>query len=171
MSQTTDELTEALRALCRDAGLLQVADAAGLSAENLKQILAGYKLPSGNPRGVGRHTRARLDETFPTWLEDYRAHVRETTGAQDGKSAQAITVARTPYVADSPTPTYFQGESLGSALKTIGRAISRLPQEQRAQLAAEMKLWVEFGGQASHLAAVEATLSHTTVALGKVAGL
>ena len=45
-----------------------VAQTAGLSAENLKQILQGVPLPSGNPRGVGPAVRKALSTRHPRWL-------------------------------------------------------------------------------------------------------
>lgn len=38
-----------------------------MSAENLKQIVAGTKLPSGSPRGVGPALQRKLDAAFPGW--------------------------------------------------------------------------------------------------------
>lgn len=56
----SDIYVEALRQLCAAHGGPEVvAERAGLSSENLKQILKGVLLPSGNPRttlGVGRNT-------------------------------------------------------------------------------------------------------------------
>lgn len=66
---TVDIYAEALRSLCeREGGPDGVAATTGLSAANLKQILAGTLLPSGNPRGVGPSVRKRLSEIYPNWM-------------------------------------------------------------------------------------------------------
>ena len=59
----------ALKALCGrvEGGYVAVADAANVSAENLAQILAGTKLPSGEPRGVGPKVAQALERAFPGW--------------------------------------------------------------------------------------------------------
>lgn len=66
----TDPYVKALRELCVKAGGPKaVADKARISADNLSQILAGTKLPSGNARGVGPGLRASLSKAFPQWLD------------------------------------------------------------------------------------------------------
>ncbi len=60
-------LIERLRDLCAQHGVGTVADATASSEENLKQILAGTKLPSGAPRGVGPTLQRRLDAAYPGW--------------------------------------------------------------------------------------------------------
>lgn len=46
-----------------------VADAAGLSSENLKQVIRGYLLPkTKRPRGLGPASRRALDAAFPDWM-------------------------------------------------------------------------------------------------------
>lgn len=63
-----DHLIECLKALCRaNGGPEGVAEASGVSAENLKQIIGGTKLPSGRPRGVGPGVQSKLDAAFPGW--------------------------------------------------------------------------------------------------------
>ena len=67
-----ERLIEALRRLCArtEGGVEAVADRAKLSAESLKQVLAGTKLPkSGNPRGVGPTAQKALAMAFPGWDE------------------------------------------------------------------------------------------------------
>lgn len=65
-----EQLIERLRALCaRSGGPVAVADAAGVSPENLQQILSGVKLPSGEPRGVGPTVAKKLQAAFPGWSE------------------------------------------------------------------------------------------------------
>lgn len=64
----SDIYVEALRQLCAAHGGPEVvAERAGLSSENLKQILKGVLLPSGNPRGVGPGVRKALNESYPGW--------------------------------------------------------------------------------------------------------
>lgn len=66
---TADPYVQALAALCeRHGGHKSVAARAGVSDENLWQILNGIRLPSGNPRGVGPKLRAALSSAFPDWL-------------------------------------------------------------------------------------------------------
>jgi hypothetical protein len=68
--ENEDVLVTALKALCKSKGGHQVvAAAADVSEENLWQILNGTKLPSGNPRGVGKLLRKKIDHAFPNWLK------------------------------------------------------------------------------------------------------
>lgn len=63
-----DHLIHRLKLLCAaHGGVEAVADKAGLSADSLKQILAGYALPSGAPRGVGPGSAKKLEAAFPGW--------------------------------------------------------------------------------------------------------
>lgn len=86
-----EQMKLALDALCKEHGSVEaVADAANLSADNLKQILAGTKLPSGRPRGIGPQTRDKLDRAFPGWSNPVvargatgQAASREETGGAD----------------------------------------------------------------------------------------
>lgn len=54
-------------AKARQRGAEVVAAKAGVSADNLKQILAGTKLGSGEPRGVGPTLQRKLEAAFPGW--------------------------------------------------------------------------------------------------------
>jgi hypothetical protein len=64
-----DQLVAALRALCeREGGYKAVADKARVSPDNLWQVLAAVKLPSGKARGVGPNLRDKLSAAFPGWL-------------------------------------------------------------------------------------------------------
>jgi phage repressor protein C with HTH and peptisase S24 domain len=66
---TVDIYVEALKRLCEaEGGAEKVAAVANVSAANLKQILAGTLLPSGNPRGVGPSLRKSLSDAYPEWL-------------------------------------------------------------------------------------------------------
>lgn len=64
-----EHLIACLDALCKRTagGVSTVAMELGASEENLKQILAGTKLPSGNPRGVGPLLQKKLDARYPGW--------------------------------------------------------------------------------------------------------
>lgn len=64
-----EHLIDRFRALCAavPGGVQEIAIATDSSAEGLKQILAGTKLPSGSPRGVGPKLQKRLDERYPGW--------------------------------------------------------------------------------------------------------
>lgn len=66
-----DAFVEGLRRLVGNTtgGLTEVAERAGVSEDNLKQILAGTRLKSGRPRGMGPNLRNRLDEAFPGWWQ------------------------------------------------------------------------------------------------------
>lgn len=62
------KLIEALRRLCAAHGLDAVADKAGVSAENLQQIVKGTLLPkSKEPRGVGPTLQRKLSAAYPGW--------------------------------------------------------------------------------------------------------
>lgn len=62
-----------LRLLCEEeGGYTNVARIAGVSADNLQQILTGVKLPSGQPRGIGHRLAEKLERAFgkPTgWMD------------------------------------------------------------------------------------------------------
>lgn len=63
-----EHLIDCVKALCSaHGGPDAVGEAAGISPENLKQIVAGTKLPSGSPRGVGPALQRKLDAAFPGW--------------------------------------------------------------------------------------------------------
>lgn len=65
---TRDHLIRKLKELCNThGGPITVADEAKVSAENLKQIIAGTQLPSGQPRGVGPNLQRKLDARYPGW--------------------------------------------------------------------------------------------------------
>lgn len=67
--EDVDPIVLALRRLCdENGGADEVAQRARISAENVKQILRGVKLPSGQPRGVGRQLRDKITLAFPDWL-------------------------------------------------------------------------------------------------------
>lgn len=62
------QLIEAFKALCeREGGHVNVADEIGANEQNLWQILAGIKLPSGEPRGIGPNLQRKLEERYPGW--------------------------------------------------------------------------------------------------------
>lgn len=80
--QTPQLLVDALRALCdREGGHKHVAMAAGVSAENLWQILHGITLPSGKVRGVGRVLAQKLDAAFPGWTSSQHLNQGQRRGA------------------------------------------------------------------------------------------
>lgn len=72
------QTVEALRALCsREGGHKAVALAAGVSADNLWQVLHGTLLPNGKPRGVGRQLASKLNAAFPGWMSVHPASAGE----------------------------------------------------------------------------------------------
>lgn len=76
-----DQLKSALAKLCQQNGSVEaVADKAGVSADNLKQILAGTKLPSGQPRGIGPTVRRKLETAYPGWSLPGAESVKSDTG-------------------------------------------------------------------------------------------
>ncbi len=72
---SSELFVDALRRLVETTpgGLTEVAERAGISEDNLKQVLAGTKLKSGRARGLGPNIRNRLDESFPDWWRGGRA--------------------------------------------------------------------------------------------------
>lgn len=61
---------QALITLCeREGGPYAVGEIAGVSGANLWQITKGVKLPSGEPKGVGKFTAAKLTAAFPGWRD------------------------------------------------------------------------------------------------------
>jgi phage repressor protein C with HTH and peptisase S24 domain len=70
-----DPSVAALKRLCAAQGGYQVvALEIGANGQTLYQILAGVKLPSGNPKGVGPALRKKLNAKYPGWLQ---GHVTE----------------------------------------------------------------------------------------------
>lgn len=108
---TRDSLVEALRRLCdQEGGHSAVADAAGVSADNLWQILKGIKLPSGEPRGVGPRLARKLDEAYPGWAD---AQADSSKPSQTKQSQQAL---------------------LAAALESMARSIAARSRLERRQL-------------------------------------
>lgn len=64
-----ERLIQCVRSLCSQYGVDTVAELAGVSAENLKQIVAGTLLPSGQPRGVGPTLQRKLDAAYVGWAD------------------------------------------------------------------------------------------------------
>lgn len=66
-----EHLIQCLKALCdANGGPEGVAEKAEISADNLKQIIAGTKLPkTGEPRGIGPLLQKKLDASFPGWAK------------------------------------------------------------------------------------------------------
>jgi len=80
--ESKDPLVEALRALCdANGGYKSVADKARVSSDNLWQILAGVKLKSGKPRGVGPNLRDKLTAAYPGWMNRAKTHVASEPAA------------------------------------------------------------------------------------------
>lgn len=64
-----DRLISQLKALCKKHGVEAVAAEARVSADNLRQIIAGTKLESGEPRGVGPMLQRKLEAKYPGWSD------------------------------------------------------------------------------------------------------
>ena len=79
-------LIESLKTLCRAHGVDAVADEAHISAENLRQIIAGTKLQSGEPRGVGPTLQRKIEGAYPGWA-DYPLSTPDS--AQDAEASAA----------------------------------------------------------------------------------
>lgn len=93
-------LIERLKALARaQGGPEAVAEASGVSAENLKQIISGTKLPSGQPRGVGPGLQAKLDKAFPGWAQ-IAAAAAPPVRSQPPTIAQAVEILATALAAE-----------------------------------------------------------------------
>jgi hypothetical protein len=93
MSRVKEQLRLALAALCaREGGHDLVADATGLSAGNLQQIISGTKLKSGRPRGIGPKTLQVLEDRFPGWEN----LAPQGGGEQRSMSLETVTVV--PYI-------------------------------------------------------------------------
>lgn len=106
------DYVDALRRLCASNGGPEgVAQTAGLSAENLKQILRGVPLPSGNPRGVGPAVRKALSTHYPRWLAVAAAD--QPAVNQSFTRVQHFTAQTLPEVVEHPFP-YFSRDQLFS---------------------------------------------------------
>lgn len=91
----SDPFVSALSALCkREGGAEFVADKAHVSAENLKQILAGTPLPSGNLRSVGARLRKSLTVAYPDWLGI--SEPASTTTPKEIKALEGLYMAIAP---------------------------------------------------------------------------
>lgn len=90
-----EKLIYALDALCRrEGGIGNVALEIDSSEETLRQILKGYKLPSGQPRGLGPQLARRLDARYPGW-SDHPIGVQSREGVDTlGSLAQYSTPPR-----------------------------------------------------------------------------
>jgi hypothetical protein len=100
---TDDPIVAALRLLCeQEGGHRIVADQAHVSAENLYQILAETKLPSGNPRRVGPRLREKLTAAYPNWLSSTSTLAAEPRPEYKGS--------------DITIPQYATGGAMGSGL-------------------------------------------------------
>lgn len=62
-------MINAVKALCVKHGVEQVAQRARVSADNLRLIIDGRKLPSGAPRGVGPTLQHKLEIAYPGWAD------------------------------------------------------------------------------------------------------
>jgi hypothetical protein len=74
----------------------QVAELAGVSADNLYQVARGILLASGRPRRLGRDVKERLDAAFPGWLDLNDRPVTSTLDLPTGTSAQ-VPLVRWPH--------------------------------------------------------------------------
>jgi phage repressor protein C with HTH and peptisase S24 domain len=100
---TDDPIVAALRHLCeREGGYKIVAKQAGVSADNLYQILAGVLLDSGKPRGVGPRLREKLTKAYPTWMSSVASIAAEPQASYNGDE---ITI-----------PQYATGGAMGSGI-------------------------------------------------------
>lgn len=86
-----DRLIEAFKALCDsiEGGHITIAETTGLSADGLNQVYKGYKLPSGNPRGIGRTVRKRLNDAYPGWIDLTAEAVAKATTPLSSVNRQA----------------------------------------------------------------------------------
>ena len=67
----TDPAVRALALLVeREGGRYAVAAQINCNPRTLYQIVAGIKLKSGKPRGVGRDLREKLERHYPGWLHE-----------------------------------------------------------------------------------------------------
>lgn len=131
-----DEIVERLRALCaQQGGVEHVADQAHLSVESLKQVLAGTKLPSGRPRGLGPKSQASLERAFPGWLFGSR-FVQ-------------------PLASQSFSPTI----SVEQLLSELGRRLAEVQTDRRAELGDLMRAWVHAAGNPNYEALIVDCLS------------
>jgi len=90
-----DPFVAALKALCRKEGGAEfVADRAHVSADNLKQIIAGTPLPSGNLRSVGARLRKSLTDAYPDWLGI--SEPASTTTPKEIKALEGLFLAIAP---------------------------------------------------------------------------
>lgn len=137
---------ERFRALCAhvDGGVDQIADATGLSAESLKQVLAGTKLPNtGNPRGLGPRSIDLITVHYPDWLLGQPPSVRQDDC----------------YPAAAAEPTAMYGlPSDEQILEQMGMLLARVPINMRAPFGAVLADWARAGGTGTSPTALIALL-------------
>jgi len=133
---------ECLRALVKAKGGLEaVADVVDCNPNNLRQIINGIKLPSGNPRGIGPTLHRQLTAAFPGW---------DAIGAE-------------PAIPIKPGKL-----SLPEALEVLGLALSAaMPAAVRAELAAALAAWAQFDGKARYRNLVAELLNSASDGSGK----
>ncbi len=103
---------ECFRSLCDrvPGGVASIADATGLSAESLTQVLKGTKLPSGKPRGLGPNSIDAITAQYPGWMD---------------LGSGELTAGRAQ-----------SGPSLDQCLGVVARVVASASKIQRRQLAA-----------------------------------
>lgn len=105
----TDPYVAALRALCHRVGEHKaVAREAGISADNLWQILNGTKLPSGNARGVGPSVRKALSAKYPDWMSG-SAPAAADTPSSNVQSAPVVQISES----EVTIPQFETGGAMG----------------------------------------------------------
>ena len=112
-----DPLTSALTTLCNREGIEFVAATAEVSAENLRQILKGTKLPSGEPRRVGPRLRGKLSKAYPHWLNPVVTPFRDT-GAGERST----------------------GELLKDAIQALAAILESMPKSKRTVVSSALTL-------------------------------
>lgn len=99
---THETILARLSGLCsRAGGYKVVAEAAGVSADNLRQVLQGAKLPSGELRSLGRRVQDRITTAYPDWLNQ-----QHTVAGSESRRGEVAQVMSHPMDSYSPQFTW-----------------------------------------------------------------
>lgn len=146
----SDPTIEALRRLvAREGGCIPVADKIGANDQSIYQIVAGVKLKSGNPKGVGRRLREKLEAAYPGWMNH-----QPVVGEEPPAAALPGSVAKECLTTASAGPAH---HAAGMAA-----VLASMPATERNDLADLLAMWAKQGAPVHLTQAVISALEAAT---------